>query len=276
MSDTYYKEVGAYYDDDARDFEERYWDNPVLQRIRQSFREEVKRHKSENILEVGFGPGFDLTHFARILPESNIYGVDVSVEMVNLAQAKIDAEGLSNAKVAQGSVEHIADRFPGVQYDMIYVFFGALNTVDDLELAAKHLQGLLTSDGKMVLTFVNKWFIAGMGIELLKLRVKSAFSRLKPIWGGYSPTKYLASKCYSPSEVKKAFAPLKCTYQSGYSIIYPAWYYHGIHRRLPQRLLRLLWQMDRGIAQSKPGTWGEYMLYRFEANTASSMSDTVG
>ncbi len=276
MSKTYYNEVGSYYDADAVDFEARYWDNPVLQRIRQSFREEVKRHPAKVMLEVGFGPGFDLVHFARIMPSAEVYGIDVSEEMVQLAQQKIDAGNLDNAHVAQGSVEDIDDRFPGVRYDMIYVFFGALNTVDDLPLAAKHLQNLLAPGGKMVLTFVNKWFIAGMGIELLKLRVRSAFSRLKPVWGGYSPTKYLASKCYSPSEIKQAFAPLQCPYQSGYSIVYPAWYYHGIHRRMPQRLLRVLWQMDRGIAQSMPGTWGEYMLYRFEASTASNISDTVG
>ena len=39
---SYYEEVGNYYDKDAVDFEQRYWKNPVLQRIRQSFREEVK------------------------------------------------------------------------------------------------------------------------------------------------------------------------------------------------------------------------------------------
>ena len=44
---SYYEEVGNYYDKDAVDFEQRYWKNPVLQRIRQSFREEVKQIPSE-------------------------------------------------------------------------------------------------------------------------------------------------------------------------------------------------------------------------------------
>lgn len=40
MSSKYYNEVDNYYDEDANDFDMRYWSNPVLQQIRQSFREE--------------------------------------------------------------------------------------------------------------------------------------------------------------------------------------------------------------------------------------------
>lgn len=269
---SYYQNVGKYYDDDATDFESRYWDNSVLQRIRQSFREEVKRSRADSILEVGFGPGFDLVHFARIMPDANVYGVDVSLEMVRLTQRKIDSMQLANAAVCQGSVEDIERCFPDIRYDMIYVFFGALNTVNDLKETADVLVKRLNPEGKMVLTFVNKWFVAGMGIELLKLRFKSAFSRLRPVWGGYSPTKHLASKCYSPREIKEAFSAVDCVFTRGYSIVYPAWYYHGIHRRMPQVLLRSLWSVDAVLSKTVFGTYGEYMLYVFD-NTASSIAD---
>ena len=38
----YYKMVGEYYDTDALDFDKRYWQNPILQRIRQDIRENLK------------------------------------------------------------------------------------------------------------------------------------------------------------------------------------------------------------------------------------------
>ena len=105
---SYYSEVGHYYDKDAVDFERRYHLNPALQRIRQSFRERVKSHPQSTVLEVGFGPGFDLVHFAEQFPEQQYYGIDISEEMVRLTQEKIDNGKFINAKVAQGSVEPVS------------------------------------------------------------------------------------------------------------------------------------------------------------------------
>ncbi len=145
---SYYREVGHYYDKDAVDFERRYQLNPALQRIRQSFRERVKSHPQSTVLEVGFGPGFDLIHFAEQFPEQQYYGIDVSAEMVRLTQEKIDSNRLKNGQVAQGSVEHLTTLFPEVKFDMVYVFFGALNTVDDLDHAMSCLREVLKPGGE--------------------------------------------------------------------------------------------------------------------------------
>ena len=260
---SYYDKVGTYYDKDAVDFEQRYHQNPALQRIRQSFRQHTKSYDQNTVLEVGFGPGFDLVHFAEQFPQRNFYGIDISAEMVRLTQEKINQMGLNNAWVAKGSVEDIKVLFPDVQFDMIYVFFGALNTVNNLEAAFADLRGVLSSGGRMVLTFVNKYYIAGTLIELVKLKPKFAFARWKKVWGGYSPTNYLASRCYSPSRIKE-LAQLPCSYERGYSIFYPAWYYHKFHKHLPNGLLHLLWQLDESIARTVLGNYGEYMLYTFE------------
>jgi len=259
---SYYDKVGTYYDKDAVDFEQRYHQNPALQRIRQSFRQHTKSYAQSIVLEVGFGPGFDLVHFAEQYPERKFYGLDISAEMVRLTQEKIDRLGLQNAWVAQGSVEDIPDRFPGVSFDMIYVFFGALNTVNDLEGAFADLRSVLGAGGRMVLTFVNKYYLAGTAIELLKLKPKFAFARWKKVWGGYSPTNFLASRCYRPGVIKK-LAKMECEYFRGYSILYPAWYYHKFHRHLPKRLLQTLWDVDAQIATTSLGKFGEYMLYTF-------------
>jgi ubiquinone/menaquinone biosynthesis C-methylase UbiE len=262
MSKGYYDEVGEYYDKDAVDFEKRYWKNDALQRIRQSFREQVRQYEFTSALEVGFGPGFDLIHFAKTHPQARVYGIDISAEMVRLAQDKIDRGALGNASVACGSVEHVESLFPEVKYDLIYVFFGALNTVENLKEAMKELERLLLPGGHMVLTFVNKWYVGGMLIEMLKGKPKWAFARLNKVWGGYSPTQFLASRCYTNREIKST-STLACVDQRGYSILFPAWYYHKIHRLLPNKVRMFLWRMDGIISRTLVGTLGEYMLYDF-------------
>lgn len=259
----YYEEVGAYYDKDAKDFEKRYWNNKALQRIRQAFREEVKREPFQSALEVGIGPGFDLIHFAKLFPKAQVDGIDVSSEMVNLADSKLKSLSANNARVAVGSVENIGALFPIQKYDLIYVFFGALNTVEDLSKALEILKSYLNPQGRMVLTFVNKWYVGGMIWECLKLKPKKAFSRLKKVWGGYSPTEFLASRCYSSSEIKgiSQALQLKCLKREGFSIFYPAWYYHRLHKLIPAKGLHILWQMDRAIAKGPLGSFGEYALY---------------
>ena len=261
---SYYREVGTYYDKDAVDFERRYHLNPALQRIRQSFREHVKLRTSGTTLEVGVGPGFDLIHFAEQFPDREVYGIDISAEMVRLTDEKISAKKLPNARVAQGSVEDLVDIFPGVQFDTIYVFFGALNTVDDLEHAFDCLRNVLAPEGKMILTFVNKYYLAGTFIELLKLKPKNAFARWRKVWGGYSPTNFLASKCYSPRTIAR-LSKMDVPYQRGYSIFYPAWYYHKFHRFLPRKVINILWDMDARIARTFVGQFGEYMLYELRS-----------
>lgn len=259
----YYEEVGAYYDKDASDFEKRYWRNPALQRIRQAFREEVKREIFTQALEVGIGPGFDLIHFARIFPYAEMDGIDVSEEMVKLAAAKIPSLDQPNAQVAQGSVEDLETLFPNRSYDLIYVFFGALNTVEDLPAAMACLEAKLKPGGRMVLTFVNKWYVGGMIWECLKLKPHHAFKRLRKVWGGYSPTEFLASRCYAPAEIKKISTTLNIEFRKreGFSILYPAWYYHRLHQKIPNKILFILWQLDRKIARGPLGALGEYALY---------------
>lgn len=259
----YYRQIESYYDSDADDFDARYWKNFVLQRIRQDFREEVKRHQFASMLEIGYGTGLDMVHFAKTHPESKVAGIDISGEMKNITQMRAQKENLTNIRVEKGSIEDLYKLFPGEQFDMIYVFFGALNTVEDLKKTADILFRITSPNGILVLSFVNKYYLAGMMIELLKLRFRHAFARLKTVWGGYSPTQFLPSRCYSPKEIKSIFSQfglLKC---KGYSIIHPAWYYHGLNR-LTRKFSPFLWKADMLMNKSFAWKYGEYALYVFK------------
>lgn len=276
-SSVYYQKVAGYYDRDASDFEERYWKNVVLQRIRQSFREEVKTHSFGNVLEIGCGPGLDVAHFGSIFPNKQVYGIDIAPEMVARAWRKIEAIGLENVTLEVGTPENLETLFPEVQFDHIYVFFGALNTVSDLRRVAGILKNRMRPGGTMVLTFVNKWYLADMAIDLLKFRFKRAFRRLGKMWGGYSDAKPLESRCYSPREIRKAFVDdFQITRSRGYSILYPAWYRAHLVFRLGKRISDILWNTDRLLNRTPAWCLGEYALYSLKVNDESSSISVNG
>lgn len=263
LSSTYYDKVGAYYDEDAPEFEKRYWANETLQQIRANFRLETEVLEFDNALEVGFGPGVDLIYFAKKYPEKNFYGIDISKGMTAYAQEQLLKNKLGNVNLAQASVEDIQSVFPNKKFDLIYVYFGALNTVEDLSLAADSLRKCLSPNGKIVLTVINKWYFAGMLLPLFKLKFSTAFKRLQKTWGGYSPKRQLQSKCYSPSEIKVAFSDFKIIYKKGYSITYPAWYQDSLRKKLG-KLSGFLWKFDQFLNKTPLWSKGEYTLFILE------------
>jgi SAM-dependent methyltransferase len=259
----YYAGVASYFDRSAAEYEARYWANPVSQRIRQTFREEVKRHPFRAALEVGCGPGIDLTHFGRIFPERRFVGLDVSPRMVELALARIRSAALGNCRVETGSAE-LAPALNGAgAFDLAYVFFGALNTVESLERVADRMLESVAPGGHLVLTFVNRWYLADIGIGLLRGRVRGAFARLGDSWGGYGPDRGLASRCVSPAEVERAFGRGgDLVRRRGFSITYPAWYRSDWLRRLG-RAGPWLWELDRWLSRTPAWALGEYALYTY-------------
>lgn len=263
-SNIYYQKVADYYELDACNYEERYWGNIVAQRIRQSFREEVKTHSFSNLLEIGCGIGLDVSHFGSIYPERRVYGIDIAPAMVAGASRKVQDLGLENVRVLVGTPENLQTLFPEVQFDHIYVFFGALNTVPDLRHVAGILKKSMKRDGTMVLTFVNKWYLVDMLIDLVKFRFKRAFRRVGEIWGGYSEVHHLESRCFSPREIRTAFGDyFQITRCRGYSILYPAWYRVHWVFRLGRKISEILWSADRILNHTPAWCLGEYALYCF-------------
>lgn len=263
---SYYKEVADYYDQDANlGFEARADVNISLDRIRNDFRKVTTKYDFQNVLEIGCGPGFDVHWFASIYPDKNFTAVDISKEMVQLTQKRLDKDGLSNAKVMQSDERGLVAQFGEQSFDLIYVYFGALNTVDDLSYAAKQIDALLKPNGKAVLTFVNKWYMRELLVQSLKLNFKLAFARLGKVWGGYSVERNLNSHCYTPSFIRGAFYQFKELEHKGYSIFYPPWYNDHKVKANPQKAEKK-WQRDQKLQKTFLWSKGEYSLFVFEKN----------
>lgn len=258
---AYYAQVAEYFDQEAPLFEQHYRNNPVLQRIRADFRRITTTATFQSGLEIGCGPGLDIAWFAARYPQLRWRAIDVAPRMVEQAQAKLATLPGVDARAAVGAPEELAALFPGERFDLIYCYFGALNTVPDLRAAAAALERVLTPQGTLVLTFVNRWFLLDMLWNFLRLRPRRAVARVTGAWAGYSPGRPLASSARSAREVRRAFAPgFRVARHKGYSILYPAWYRQ---RFLPVegRLGDLLWSCDALLNHTPLWNLGEYSLY---------------
>jgi len=257
----YYRHVADYYDDDALDFEQRYEENPVLKRIRAEFREITEEHDFREALEIGCGPGFDVVYFASRFPDRRVCAIDVSPGMIGLARKNTGAQNLKNAQLAVGSVEDIAACFPGRKFDLVYVYFGGLNTVVDLELAAGHINRICTADATLVLTFVNRYYITEIPLWLASGRFDKAFERICNRWRGYSDHRKIPSRPYSAHDIKRAFSSgFRITKTRGFSIFYPAWYRSHLLGRFG-KVSDWLWKIDKLISSTPFWNTGEYSLY---------------
>jgi ubiquinone/menaquinone biosynthesis C-methylase UbiE len=260
----YYKEVAAYYDQDAHlGFEERANVNIILEKIRNDFRKITTNYDFSNALEIGCGPGFDIAWFAQTFPDKNFTAVDISPEMIRLTKNRLEKAELENAKALVSDERNLISHFGEESFDLIYVYFGALNTVADLTKSAEIIHRLLKKDGKAVLTFVNKWYMRELIVQMLKLNFKTAFARLGKTWGGYSVDRHLESHCYSPSFIKKSFSQFKLLKRKGYSIFFPPWYNQHKIKNNPQKEAQL-WEKDQKAQNSFLWSKGEYTLFVFQ------------
>ncbi|MDB2624207.1 class I SAM-dependent methyltransferase [Candidatus Poseidoniales archaeon] len=258
-AETYHKSVADYYDQEADSFESRANDNHVLKTLRGKFRAIVLEGDVENILEIGYGPGLDMVWFSEIARAKNVNGLDITPEFHKIVSKKVSEHPKMNPLL--GGPEDCSSVFEADSIDTIYVFFGALNTCAELEKAVDSMSHVLKPGGKIVVTFVNKWYLFDILWNLVMLRPKNAFARLRKIWGGYSPTRFLPSKCYSSRQIHAVFKKhLDRKRRVGYCITHPAWYRHhwAPHRSLRSRLF---FRLDSILQWTPFWNLGEYSLY---------------
>tara|TARA_B100001093_G_scaffold388694_1_gene374826 strand:- start:4036 stop:4836 length:801 start_codon:yes stop_codon:yes gene_type:complete len=261
-AETYHKSVADYYDDEAESFESRANENHVLKTLRDEFRSVVFRGNVGHLLEIGYGPGLDMVWFAKRDEVTMVNGLDITPEFHKIVSKKAELHPKMNPLLG-GPEDSLTNLKPN-SIDTIYVFFGALNTCADLQNAASEMSKILKPGGRIVATFVNKWYAFDILWNLATLRPKKAISRLKRVWGGYSPTRFLASRCYSARQIHGFFKhDFNKINRIGYCITHPAWYRH--HWAPFQSLRsRFFYSLDSLLQWTPFWNMGEYSLYIYE------------
>ncbi len=261
-NDSYHQSVADYYDDEASTFESRADSNPVLIELRKQFREVVLNGNIESILEIGYGPGLDMVWFSEQEKNVVVHGLDITPSFHKIVLEKSEMNQKLNPLL--GGPTEAVEYFEPSSIDTVYVFFGALNTCGDLDLAVEQLSQILKPGGRIVATFVNKWYLFEIFWNLLTFRPSRAFARLRRVWGGYSPTRHLASTCYSARQINRIFGKyMKKSQVKGYCITHPAWYRQhwapigGIRSRI-------LFNIDQFLQWTPFWNCGEYSLYVYE------------
>jgi len=263
------RETGAYYDAFAEVAETRYTSNHVLVRVREGFRRAVEPHAAASVLDLGCGPGTDLAWFADRYPGRRYAGIDVSPRMVALARDRLGPRGV---RIERGCAEDIPRVFPGASFDLVYSFFGPLNTEPDLARAVATLAQVVPPGGVLVLTFVNRMYALDAAWDLLHGRPRRALARVTDKWRGYSDKTPLEARLYFAGRIEASFAPaFQVERREGFSILYPAWYRAWRFQRDGRAVLPL-WVADRILNRTPFWSWGEHLLYVLRRSADKSAS----
>jgi SAM-dependent methyltransferase len=263
------RRTGAYYDAFAGTAEARYTTNHVLVRVREAFRRAVERHPAASVLDLGCGPGTDLAWFVERYPKRRYAGIDVSPLMVERARAKLAGRPV---RVDRGCAADVPRVFPGEQFDLIYSFFGPLNTEPDLDRAVEALAHALAPGGVLVLTFVSRAYVVDTAIHLLRGRPRRAVARWTNRWPGYVPDNPLHASLYFPRQLEARFThAFQVERREGFSILYPAWY-RAARFREHGTFVRALWIADRLLNRTPFWSAGEHLLYELRRTVAESAS----
>jgi ubiquinone/menaquinone biosynthesis C-methylase UbiE len=111
---------------------------------------------SLNILDLSTGTGHIAIELAKKFPNSNIYGVDISEEMVNIARLKTKEHGINNITYLVQDVENMD--FEDMKFDFITCGYG-LFFYPNMEKVVSDISERLSDEGKFIFsTFTDQAF----------------------------------------------------------------------------------------------------------------------
>jgi demethylmenaquinone methyltransferase/2-methoxy-6-polyprenyl-1,4-benzoquinol methylase len=104
--------------------------------------------KYPKILDMATGTADVALTLKKFYPDSNITGLDISVEMLAIGREKINRKGLTpSITLLEGDSENIP--FPDHYFDAITVAFGVRN-FENLDKGISEMQRVLKKEGKLI------------------------------------------------------------------------------------------------------------------------------
>jgi len=109
--------------------------------------------KNVNILDLSTGTGSIAIELGKKFPSANIIGVDISEEMLNIARAKTEEEGLKNIVYQLQDVENL--KLDDMKFELITCGYG-LFFYPDMDRVFLDVCSKLSSNGKFVFSTFNE------------------------------------------------------------------------------------------------------------------------
>jgi SAM-dependent methyltransferase len=119
------------------------------------------------ILDTSCGPGLELCQLARLVPEGEVVGADLSAGMVTRAAETAAQQGLGNVAFFQADVGNLPRRFQG-QFDLIFCSLSFHHYPEPLQ-ALKQMHRVLRPEGKVFIVDAGPAWMKTMASPLCKL-----------------------------------------------------------------------------------------------------------
>lgn len=118
----------------------------------------LQQKKTGHFLEVGCGPGYQTAEVAKAIPEADITAIEPSADMLAVAKAYIEQQGLSHrVRLVQGSVENKALIEDLGRFDLVYSTFSLHHWKDPVK-GIQHLYQALNDTGVLLIyDFERHW-----------------------------------------------------------------------------------------------------------------------
>jgi ubiquinone/menaquinone biosynthesis C-methylase UbiE len=119
------------------------------------------------ILDCSCGGGAEAVALAGLVPEGEVVGSDLSVEMVSAADERARRQGIRNVAFFQADVTNLPEHF-AEQFDFVYCSFSFHHYTEPVR-ALKEMRRVLRPDGYLFIVDAGPWWMKAMGSPIAKL-----------------------------------------------------------------------------------------------------------
>ena len=117
------------------------------------------------IVDLGTGPGILAIELHKLLPQAKIIGVDLSIDMLEIAGKNADEAGMSNFETRLGKAEEIPIESNSVN---LVVTQSSFHEWEDQRKGLSEIFRILKPGGSLILKDYNRAWLSGCKLTLLK------------------------------------------------------------------------------------------------------------